>query len=502
VEALDNQTQALKIREKSGDSSSIAQSYYIISDIYKQSDNYEKALEFGRKSLDIRQKRNSKIEISESLHAVGAIHFNFYHNDSALVYFRRALELNRELGYRVLEVHLLHALGNIFQDEGRLDSSIFYYKQSIKVSEELKSGLQVAKTTLNMARAYFTGRKYSKARSLLVPLEDTFKKYEQAVNLEDLYYHIAMCDSALGNHESAMKYAWLNRDIALENLSKRTSGQLQELQVKFELRENEEENKRLLLRTEIQELELHRSRLVQLILAVLFVLLAVIFILLWQRHKFKTAGEAIRLEQRLLRSQMNPHFIFNSLQAIQNFISTHNDKQTLVYLDSFASLTRDVLESSRTEVISLQKELTLLKNYLQLQQLRFGDRFEYHIHIAPGLQPNSIFLPPMLSQPFIENAIEHGLSEIESGGRVDIHFAVKDEILFMDIIDNGSGFQQNGKSQTEHNSLAIEITRERIELLNKKNKRKSSFTIQKAYPENPERPGVKVCFRIVMPVSL
>jgi sensor histidine kinase YesM len=172
------------------------------------------------------------------------------------------------------------------------------------------------------------------------------------------------------------------------------------------------------------------------------------------------------------------------------------------YLDSFASLTRDVLENSRMELTSVQKEINLLQNYLKLQKLRFGERFEYEIHVDPKINANTVMLPPMLSQPFIENAIEHGLEDLDSGGKIDVRFDVSDDLLVMEITDNGNGIQEDNPQQKKRASLAIEITRERIALLNRKNKRKSSFVISEAYPQNVTRKGVKVSFRIPIPVTL
>jgi LytS/YehU family sensor histidine kinase len=164
------------------------------------------------------------------------------------------------------------------------------------------------------------------------------------------------------------------------------------------------------------------------------------------------------------------------------------------YLSSFARITRSVLEGSRMELISVEKEVELLNNYLQLQKLRFGDRFDYRIDVQPGLDTNML-IPPMLSQPFIENALEHGMRDIESGGLILVNMAVKEDRLVLEIKDNGQGLSQTPEPKRIHQSLATAITRERIKLMNRKQSAKIIFTIEDAYPDQVHK-GVKVSFSI------
>ena len=216
-----------------------------------------------------------------------------------------------------------------------------------------------------------------------------------------------------------------------------------------------------------------------------------------RQFRYKNKEREILLEQKLLRSQMNPHFIFNSLQAIQNFILKHNEKDAVKYLGSFASIARSVLENSRLELIPLRKEVSLLGNYLQLQKLRFGNKFDYDIQVDEQMDLDDISIPPMLSQPFIENALEHGMGNISEGGMINVSFWVKDNCLLMEIKDNGNGINSEKSREKSHTSLATTITKERIELMNRKKNSKIMFSIAEAYP-GEERKGVKVSFSIPM----
>jgi tetratricopeptide (TPR) repeat protein len=501
VKALEYQLQGLKIREALTDSGDISNSYYNLSEIYQAAGRYALAEKNAFTALKIRELTGDVQGMSQSYIGLGNLNFQQYKNKQARLYYMKALEVNKKIGNVAAEGAVLKNLGNIFHDDLQLDSAIQYYERSQQIYAKLNDGIQQARTSVNIARAYFLKKNYRKAREILIKAADSLMKYKKWTPLGDTYDHLAQIDSALGNFRSAYTFMRMNRNLAWDNLSKKSSTQINELQGKYDTEKSDEENRRLTDQNRIQGLQIYRSRLLLMALGIIFIFSVIIFILLLQGKKFRGEKNAIQLEQRLLRSQMNPHFIFNALQAIQYYILNHNEKQSVHYLDSFASLTRDVLESSRVEVISLHKELNLLNNYLELQKLRFGDRFDYKIHVSRDVNPNSILLPPMLSQPFIENAIEHGLSDVESEGRVDVYFAIENSALLMTIIDNGSGIQENGQHKSRA-SLAIEITRERIALLNKKNKRESSFKIEDANPSRTHRKGVKVSFNIPLPVSV
>ena len=182
-----------------------------------------------------------------------------------------------------------------------------------------------------------------------------------------------------------------------------------------------------------------------------------------------------------LKLQMNPHFLFGSMGAIQRYMS-HNDSQTASnYLIRFAKLMRAVLENSRSEYISLEAEIEMLENYLTLQSLKQRGRFRYHIEVAEALDTEEIAIPPMFAQPFVENAIEHGIADVEQGV-IEIYFDLEAEFVVLKIIDNGIGFEKSKaqKQATNHRSLSLEITRERLALYQKSLKLPIRFDIESA----------------------
>jgi sensor histidine kinase YesM len=181
----------------------------------------------------------------------------------------------------------------------------------------------------------------------------------------------------------------------------------------------------------------------------------------------KKMGE---LKLMALRSAMNPHFIFNSLNSIQYFVARNDRQNALNYLSYFSKLIRGILRTSIQNRIRLAEELNLLRYYISLELLRFEDKFEVQYHLAPGLDPDSIEVPSLLIQPFVENAILHGLYNRESRGLLQIRVFTQGHNLVVEVEDNGVGRAAAGRirqtSMQAHQSVGIHITQERLAIIN------------------------------------
>ena len=170
-----------------------------------------------------------------------------------------------------------------------------------------------------------------------------------------------------------------------------------------------------------------------------------------------------------LRAQMNPHFVFNALNSIQEFILTSNSRYANRYLSQFARLMRNVLNFSDKGQISLKKEIETLQLYLSLESLRFGDQFTYHFEVDEGIEPESCQIPPMLLQPFVENAIKHGLMHKNGSKNLYLRFYPQDNYLICEIEDDGIGRARSSEIRKRNPNLypskAISLTKERLQLL-------------------------------------
>ncbi len=176
------------------------------------------------------------------------------------------------------------------------------------------------------------------------------------------------------------------------------------------------------------------------------------------------------LESKALRSQMNPHFIFNVLGAIQVYITNNDAESSEIYLTKFSKLIRLILENSRNSYTPFEKELEMIKYYMDMEKMRFNGQFNYHIQIEKGIDPEGLLIPSMLIQPYIENAIIHGFKTKTETGKLDLHFSLKQNDLECVITDNGIGFNNTGSAKNhirKNDSLGMLITNERLGLLNK-----------------------------------
>lgn len=202
----------------------------------------------------------------------------------------------------------------------------------------------------------------------------------------------------------------------------------------------------------------------------------------YYRNQSYIAQRMIELEGNALRANMNPHFVFNALNAIHDFIANSDEKSAHLYLGKFAKLIRRILDQSRKDFISLEEELDTLKLYLELENMRFENKFRFEIKIEDGIQPYDIELPPMLIQPYLENAVRHGLMNLGRPGMIKVAFSRFDNYLECTITDNGVGrakaMEVSSKRLKSHRSAGMEITQKRVDLLYEAGKEKNRAGVE------------------------
>jgi LytS/YehU family sensor histidine kinase len=280
-----------------------------------------------------------------------------------------------------------------------------------------------------------------------------------------------------------------------------------EIQQRFAEIKDKQDNERkqraiafLTKENEIQKLSLKQTSLAIYVMTISLFLLIIIGVLLIFQARLKARHKQMDIEQNLLRSQMNPHFIFNALIAIQSFIYKKNSSEAARYLTNFARLIRLVLSNSQEEFVTLKREIDTLSNYLSLQKLRFDDKFDYSLIIDPEINTENIKIPPMLAQPFVENAIEHGILGLDSPGRIMINFSFVTNSVLIEITDNGigreKGREMRKKTDKSHESYGTRITEERIHSHNRKYSSKLRLTITDLFDENNKAAGTKVVLSI------
>ncbi len=219
-----------------------------------------------------------------------------------------------------------------------------------------------------------------------------------------------------------------------------------------------------------------------------------------QQDKLQMEKEIVELEQKALRLQMNPHFIFNALNSIQSQIGTDNEQAARYYLAKFSRLMRQILDNSRNPLITLEEEVNMLENYLLVEKFCNGDRFDYKISVDENIEKDYLKIPPMLLQPFIENAIKHGLKFIDGKrGYIEVTFIEKNGLLECSVTDNGVGRKKaaeinSASKETYHTSTALIVTKERLDLM--KEDTSNALEIIDLYDENKKASGTRVMIRI------
>jgi len=218
-----------------------------------------------------------------------------------------------------------------------------------------------------------------------------------------------------------------------------------------------------------QDLAKSRQKYLSAVIGILLVSILLGSVVFYQKfNNIKVKNQNMLTEQRLLRSQMTPHFIFNSLSVLQGMILNNEEKKAMTYLSKFSKLLRIVLENSRDKVVPLIQELDAIDNYMILQNLDADPQYDYNMIVDENIDINLFLIPPMLIQPFIENAIEHAFKVNQEHREIAVRLSFEDKKLSCDITDNGIGINAiTNKANTKKKSLATNITEERLQLLGK-----------------------------------
>jgi LytS/YehU family sensor histidine kinase len=205
--------------------------------------------------------------------------------------------------------------------------------------------------------------------------------------------------------------------------------------------------------------------------------------------------ELAEYEQKALHLQMNPHFVFNCLGSISSFIVQNGSHSAVRYLTKFSKLMRLTLEYSKQSLIPIDKEIQSLENYLELEQLRFNHKFDFTITKDKAIE-DDLALPPLLLQPFVENAIIHGIIPGKEQGLITIDFTIDQQNLICTITDNGIGFNKSAAIKKDtvvvHKSMALDITKKRLEMIAASTAKKTEVIIEELYPESTGMRGTKV----------
>ncbi len=495
-QAIDAYFEALKLWESKGDSAGMSIAYGSIGLAYFYQKAYDRALEFSRKHLRLSEKRRDLWEVSKVCNTIAQIHNARDNYDSALVYLRRSLAINRQMNYPPGEASSCYNIASTLLFLSQPDSAQWYIRKAFDLisgtgtpvpPEYYVTRANIEQSLGNYGKALSSGIKaYSIGKEKQLPIIVS----DASLLLSDLYGMTGRKDLAYGYLKEHMQLSdSISNDEFLNQLTR------MEIQYDYDKKQKAAEYQRMQERL-MNEGKIKQQRTLIVSLGVLF-LLAGFFSLLYLRHtRLRARYAQIDLEQRLLRAQMNPHFIFNSLCAIQDLIMTDKPQKANAFLTKIARLMRNILENTREEYVSLDKEIETLKLYMDVQQLRFDDGFTYGIEVDEAIDPENVSVPPMLAQPCVENSIEHGLLPGKKEGQISVKYSLKDGLLMLEVTDNGVGRDKAAeqKPRMKKESVSTRLTAKRLEHFRKILKEKQiSYEITDLYEE-----GIAAGTRVVM----
>ncbi len=489
--SIENYLSAKNLYEIIGDTLAISKCYTNIGNIHWQLENLDNALDnylIAFKKLDTTNSEHLK-SYSNLLGNIGLIHRKKNKYDEALNYYSKSLQINKRLNMRLDEAINLQNMGALYTRMDQHKKSLSFFKESNKISTEINDQIGVLYTNHSIGNAYRNLGNFKESISILNKSLEIAQKLKVNEEIKNITLDLSEAYERQGDFENSLRYRKLFENWKDSLINENHLNKIGELELKYETAQKDKKIDLLHKENELQQATVARQETLKngLILGLVFlaVIAGLVFYTLRQRLKSQkliaSKNEEIKtfyvkeqmqtLEMKALRAQMNPHFLFNSLNSINTMILSDENDNASKYLSKFSKLVRLMLENSEQPKVSLKDEINMLEAYIQLETLRFSNKIDYKININEYINEEATFLPSMVLQPFVENAIWHGLLHKEERGLLIIDIKEEDEHLHCSIIDNGIGRQRSLKFKREDGlkkkSMGIKITSDRLKLLTK-----------------------------------
>jgi tetratricopeptide (TPR) repeat protein len=501
---------------------------------YYQQAIYDKATSYYTAALKISENSNDAQNTVIGKSNLASIYNRTNQQEKALLLFKEAdaILIKEGLANSQNRAAILTNIGGVYSSLEKHKQAIVYHKKTLALCEKLKIPFGIAIATVNIGEEYVSLKNYSKAatyleQSRIISEKEGYDNFLGQIykNLGVIYWQnkdknqaIAFLEKAVfvsekineqnellkitqilnryyaENNDFKKAYATSLKTLELNNningIEKQKS--ITEINTKYETEKKEIQIKSLKKDKEIASLTNEKQKNFLIIISLLFVSILFTVFVLFNRYKIKKQNESLKSkleeaektilaekkaslsELKAFKSQMNPHFFYNALNTIQSYILSNDKKLAISYLSKFSLLTRSILEMTEKESISVSEEIKTLALYLDIEKARFNEDFIYNITTANSEHLDMIQIPTLFLQPYVENAVKHGLLHKEGTKKLDIQFEIQSELLRITIDDNGIGRQKSAALNTiknkHHTSFATNAMEHRIEILNKTNK--------------------------------
>lgn len=465
-----------------------ANSYTMIAQLFNQTNRAEQGIIYTRKAIPLLNKITEPEKFTDICFKLSKRYLWHYQDtkitsslDSSTLYSLKQIEVARKANMRSSLASAYNNLEGVAWEKEEYDKALLLLDSSFMYTDADQPD-NLAVNYFDRADLLIEVRRYDEAKK---NADSAFYYYEISGNkpyLADTYELMARIAKEKGDFKNAYLLKEQARNISDSIRSADAIKKVAELEKKYNQAKNEKT---------IKELAQQKRIYILLAAAGLFALIGLIFFI--RQQSLKNKQKILETEQRLNRARMNPHFFFNALSSLQSYALEGNDGKSIASnLSKFSHIMRETLESTYKEYVTVEQEADFLNEYLELQKLRFPQKFSYEISLSKNIEPDDTLIPSMILQPFAENSIEHGFTGIDYPGHISISFDKKETSLVITITDNGKGLIQGLKENSEHISRASQIIKDRIYLLNIKLKTKASFAID----NNKNGKGVTVLIRL------
>lgn len=518
--AIKYNLEALPLFEKLNDLEGLERTNFALGRIFDNQKDYNTSNLYYLKCLEIDRKTNNKERLSLILNSLAATNNNLNLLEKALQFNNKAFQLATEMNNEDFIATSHKNFGDIYFKKKENEKAKTNYLLAEQLFKKINSGVHLSKVQIKLATIFFNQNQLTKAK------EYGLKAYElaQKTNFPSDQKNAAEILSQVFSKENDFKNAYKYKAIASDIGEKIYFDESKDIALKatyqYETEKKEAAIKALHQKNTIAELESKKKTTTLYLVILFFTGIATTSYVLFSRYKEKKKNEILQnqlaetekllaaekkvteSELKALKSQMNPHFIFNALNSIQMQFM-YGDKLTAnEQLNNFTYLTRQILEVSGKKSIVISDEIEILTKYLQLEQLRFQKDFTYSVTVSNNIDEDYHKIPPMLIQPIVENSIKHGLLHQKSDKKVSVNFDIDNEEthLICTVIDNGIGREKSAeikaKNHSTHNSFSTQAIKQRLELLNDKLHLSDLITYTDLVSNENEVNGTKVVIKI------
>jgi tetratricopeptide (TPR) repeat protein len=424
-------------------------------DAYQSSQNSMRGNNTSRQKNEEQSLKIAKEEVADVLHEQ-----QLY--DDEINFRNSSLEFNLESNKLKDVTEDKIGLGKALAAKGDNEAAIREFEDAIRLADTLNTPKEKAQAFLALANIYEGDDRPRQALS-------AYKKYSEAVT----------------QHESQIQHQLAER---AELLKKQRD--IEELTKDVAIGKNEE--------TIVQKTVFNQRLIIYGLIAIIVIVLITSYFIYKNALASKTANQLLALKS--LRSQMNPHFIFNALNSVNHFIAQNDERTANKFLSEFSRLMRLVLENSQEDFIPLTKEQEIISLYIKLEHYRFRDKFDYEINIEEDINLEAVEIPPMLVQPYIENAVWHGLRYKESKGHLSLSIGKNHQGLKIEITDDGIGRKRSTSLKTENqkkqHSTGLKNIQERLNIINKVYKVHYVIEVSDLSQNDPQHAGTRVIIHL------